>query len=235
MTPPGADRDRDRGQANLLAIGLAVLALTAALGLGTFLAETALDGERRAAGERATAVAVSGRLVAADGPLAERRTVLDASALDAADAESLAERYPALADAEFRVTVGDRVVAERGDPIDGTTVRRIVTVRETESRTLTPELSTDGGPGVTLPRRTDRVRLRIEPPPNTTVRTVRVDGRVVLHDPSGLNGTHEVPVSRLETLRLSVDGEGRLPAGSIAVTYFPATDRKAELEVTVDA
>lgn len=232
MTPPTTGADR--GQANLLAVGLAVLALTATLGLGVFLADAALDGEHREAGERATAVAVSQRLVAADGPLAERRTVLNASALDAADAERLVERYPALARADFRVTVGDRVVAERGDPTDGTTIRRIVTVRETESRTLTPALSTDGGPGVTLPRRTDRIRLRIDPPANATVRTVRVDGRVVLHDPSGLNGTHEVAVTRLETLRLSVEGEGSLPAGAVTITYFPATDRKAELTVTVD-
>jgi hypothetical protein len=233
VTSPTAGADR--GQANLLAIGLAVLALTAALGLGVFLAEGALDGERRAAGERATAVAVSQRLVAADGPFGERRTVLNASRLAGTDAAELIARYPGLADADFRVTVGDRVVAERGDPTDGTTIRRIVTVRETAPRTLTPALSTDDGPGVTLPRRTDRVRLRIEPPANATVRTVRVDGRVVLHDPSGLNGTHEVSVSWLETLDISVEGEGSLPAGSVAVTYFPATDRKAELEVTVDA
>jgi len=227
-------RRDDRGQANLLAVGLAVLALTAALGLGVFLGEAALDGERRAAGERATAVAVSQRLVAADGPLTERRTVLNASELADVDADALVERYPALAGTDFRVTVGGRVVAERGDPTDGTTVRRIVTIRQTEPRTLTPALSTDGDPGVTLPRRTDRVRLRIDPPSNATVRTVRVDGRVILHDPSGLNGTHTVAVSRLETLRLSVEGEGSLPAGAVAITYFPATDRKAELAVTVD-
>jgi len=225
----------ERAQANLLSIGLAVLALTAALGLGTFLADAALDGERRDAGERATAVAVSDRLVAADGPLAERRTVLNASALAAVDAASLVARYPALADAEFRVTVGDRVIAEQGDPTDGTTVRRIVTVRSVSPRTIAPPLSTDGDRGVTLPRRTDRIRLRIDPPANATVRTVRVDGRVVLHDPDGLNGTHVVSVSRLETVRLTVGGTGTLPAGGVELTYFPATTRKALLEVTVDA
>lgn len=230
--PPSADR---RGQANLLAVAVAAIALAGAAALGVFVADGALESTQRDADGRATAVAVSDRLVAPDGPVAAGPNVLDASKLAALDGETLAERYPVAADAAVRVRVDDRVVAERGDPTGGTTVRRIVTIREEDRRTITPSLSADGDRGVTLPRRTDRILVRIDPPENATVRTVRVDGRVVLHASGGLNGTYEVPVSRLETIRLSVDGSGPLPGGSVAVTYFPTTTRKATMAVTVDA
>ncbi len=229
---PNAGR---RGQANLLAVAIAAVALAGAAALGVFVADTAFQSAQRDADQRATAVTLSDRLVAPDGPVAERPNVLNASKLAAVDGETLVERYPVAADAAVRVRVDGRVVAERGDPDGGTTVRRIVTVREEGRRTITPSLSTDADRGVTLPRRTDRVRLRIDPPENATVRTVRVDGRVVLHAPDGLNGTYVVSVSRLETVRLSVDGTGSLPEGAVAVTYFPTTTRKATLAVTVDA
>jgi len=227
--------EQTRAQANLLAVAVAALALTAAAGLGLFIADGALQGADRASDERAMAVSLSDRLVAADGPVAERPNVVNETALSALDGDALATRYPLIADADVRIRVDDRVVVERGDPTGGTTVRRIVTVREEERRTITPSLSTDGDRGVTLPRRTDRVRIRIDPPSNTTVRTVRVDGRVVRHDPDGLNGSYAIDVSRLETVRLSVDGDGALPRGAVTVTYFPATTRKATLAVTVDA
>jgi hypothetical protein len=225
----------DRGQANLLAVVVAVLALATAAGFGVFLADAALDGERRDAGERATAVELSERLVDAEEPIATRPNVLNASRVERLDAEWIATRYPAVADAAVRVRLGDRVVAERGMPTDGTTVRRIVTVEREGRETITPALSTDGRRRVTLPRRTDRVLLRIAPPNDATVRTVRIGDRVVLHDPDGLNGTYEVTVSRLETVELSVSGDGSLPEGAVAVTYFPTVERKTTLAVTVDA
>jgi hypothetical protein len=113
----------------------------------------------------------------------------------------------------------------------GTTVRRIVLVARGQAITWRPPLE---GNAVTLPRRTDRVRLAIEPPANTTVRAVRANDRVVLRNPSGLRGRFTVHVSRFETVRLIFEAVGPLEEGDVAVTYYPERTTKAMLEVTVD-
>ena len=61
--------------------------------------------------------------------------------------------------------------------------------------------------------------------------TVRVNGRIVLHQPSGLRGTETVSVSRSETLTVSFDATA---TGRVTVTAIPERTRKATLEVTVD-
>ncbi|WP_267642398.1 DUF7263 family protein [Haloarchaeobius amylolyticus] len=225
--------DRDRGQANLVALGIALLALTAVLGVALVVADSALSGADRDPAERRVAVSLSDRLVAADGPVTARANVLDAAAVGSLDATALASQFPVGDGHDVRVRLGDRTIAESGDVTDGTSVRRIVLVERETTATLTPDLTADGA--VTLPRRTDRVDVRLAPPSGTTVTTVRANGRVVLHDPGGLRGSVTVPVSRFETTTLSFDAAGTLPPGSVDLTYYPTRTTKAVLVVTVDA
>jgi hypothetical protein len=222
----------DRAQANLVALGIALLSLTAVLGVALVVAEGALTGADRDPGERRLAVSLSNRLVAADGPLTTSANVLDADSLDALDAAVLAAEFPVVAGQDVRIRVDDATVVQTGPVEGGTTVRRIVLLERSESVSLTPALD-DGR--VTLPRRTDRVRLDIDPPTGTVVTTVRANGRVVSHNASGLGGTLTVPLSRFETTTLRFDASGPLPTGSVELTYFPTRTSKALLVVTVDA
>jgi hypothetical protein len=222
-----------RGQSNLLAVAMAMLTLTAATGLGLALADAAFVGGQRHADERRVAVALSERLVAPSSPLTARRNVLNASAVDEFDATALDAGFRVVGDRAVRLRLDDRTIAERGEPTASWTVRRIVLVQRRERVTRTPSLASDDG--VTLPRRTPRVRLTVDPPSATTVETVRVDGRVVLRNESGLDGTFTVETSRLETVRLTFEASGPLPRGAVQLAYYPATTTKATLEVTVGA
>lgn len=209
-----------RAQANIPALAVALLLLTTVTGVAVTLADGALADGQREATERATAVGLAERLVAADALLTRRANVLNATALAALDGERLEARYPTKGD--VRVRVDGEPVASVGEPQAGTTVRRTVLVATEQSTSRTM-----GGDETTLPRRTDRVRLRI--PANASVTTVRANGRVVLHDDDGLSGTYTVPVSRFETTTVRHDGER-----GVTVTSYPTRTRKATLEVTVD-
>ncbi|MFC7176293.1 DUF7263 family protein [Halosegnis marinus] len=143
---------RPRGQANLPALAVALLVVTTTAGLAFALADDAFAGATRDT-DGALAAGVADRLVAERSPLAARANVLDRPALDGTDADRLAAAFPALAGTDFRVRVGGRVVAERGDPTGGATVERVVLVRTRTERTVTPPLATTR---VTLPRRTPR-------------------------------------------------------------------------------
>jgi len=223
-TRRGRDRSSDRGQSNLAALVAALIVLTATVGVTLGLAEAALAGADRQPGERRAAVAAAERLTAADSPTTRRENVLNATALDGFTPERLTALAPPLTDAAFAVRVDDRTIVERGDPSDGVSFRRIVLVSSVEERTRT----VDADRAVTLPRRTDRVRLAFE---GADVETVRVNGRIVLHQPSGLRGTETVSVSRSETLTVSFDATA---TGRVTVTAIPERTRKATLEVTVD-
>lgn len=217
MTP-----SRARGQANLLALGVAVLLVVAAVTGTLALADAAFAGADRPAGARHAAVATAGRLVAADGPLAVRPNVLDADAVADLDTAAVTASVPALRDRAVRVELDDTVLAVRGDPV-GPTHRRIVTVATTTPRTR----SVSAAAGLVFPRRTDRIRFDFR---NASVTRVRVDGRLVLARPDGLRGTATVAVSRRATLRVNFAG-----TGTVTVTTFPTRTRKARLEVTVGA
>ncbi len=225
-----------RGQANLIALGAALLALTVAAGLGLTLADAALAGTDRQPLQRAAADGAADRLVAADAHTTRRANVLDESAIEALTVPRLEAMAPGVEGRDVRVRLGERTVVERGDPAGGVTIRRIVLVAEETTETRTIDLDTSET--ATLPRRTDRIHLAIDPDPNTTVVTVRVDDRVVLHDPGGLDGTVTVPVSRYETTTVAFETrrDGVTDAESdddVAITYYPTQASKAVLEVSV--
>lgn len=224
-----------RGQANLLALAAALVVVTAVTGVAVGVADDAFGDAQREVDDRRVAGAVADRLVSGDGPLAVRENVLNGSAVDRVDAARLREQVPALADRDLRVRLDDRTLARAGDPSGGATVRRIVLVQRRSAQTVSPPLRNVTDPTVALPRRTPRVDLAIDSPSGTTVRTVRANGRVVLHDPGGLDGEYTVRVSRYETTRLTVEATDPLPDGTLAVTYYPARTSKALLEVTVGA
>ena len=219
-----------RGQANLPALAVALLLVTTATGLGLALADGAFESADRDARERHLAVSLSERLVAADGPLTNRGNTLNRSRVESLDGQRLAEQFPVVDGSDVRVRIDGETVAARGDPTDGTTIRRVVLL---ERRTVTT-LSQVPGNSLTLPRRTPRVTLAVDPPAATTVTTVRANGRVVLHNPVGLDGEYDVSLSRFETTTLTYEHVGPLPSGSVDVTYYPARTTKAELVVTVD-
>lgn len=223
---------RARAQTNLPALAVALLVLTTTAGLGMALADGAFADAERDASTRRVAVALSERLVDPATPLTTRANVLNATAVETLTAAGLRARFPVLGDRAVRVRLDDRTLAETGTPAGGTTIRRIVLVRRTQTRTYEPSL--DVGNATTVPRRTDSVRLTVETRPRTVLHTVRADGRVVLHNASGLDGTHTVAVSRFETTRLEFAANRSLSTGAVRVTYYPARETKAVLEVTVD-
>lgn len=234
MTPRPSDRSdattRSRGQANLAALGVALVLLTAVGGLGIALADGALASADREPLDRRGATTLADRLVAPDAPTTYRANVLREGrirALTAADVEDLA---PPVRGEPVRLRLDDETLLRRGDPTAGTTVRRIALVGNRTAETRTVRLA--NASAVTLPRRTSEVRLRIDPAPGGTVETVRANDRVVLHDPAGIDGEATVGVSRYETVTLAFGVTGD-PGGEVTVTYYPTETTKSVLEVTV--
>lgn len=222
-----------RGQSNLIALVAGLVALTAATALGLALAGTAFDGADRPVEDRRVATSLSERLVSPESQLTVRANVLDGDALEDFDADDLESAFPVVGNRAVRVRLDGRTLVERGDPGGGATVRRVVLVQRREPVTMEPALTDANDYATTLPRRTTRIELRIDPPDGTTVTTVRTGDRIVLRNRSGLDGTFEVTVSRFETVRLSFDVEGSLQPGNVTLTYYPAETTKAVLEVTV--
>lgn len=217
-----------RAQANLVAVAVALVALTGVTVFGVVLADGALAAADREPLERRAAVSTADRLVAADSPLTVRANVLDGGDLPSLTLGRLETIAPALAGRTFRVRLDERVVVARGDPMDGTTVRRVVLVATRSEKTRS--LSLAAANEFTLPRRTTRVTMDLRGA--TGVETVRADGRVVLHDPGGLDGQATVAVSRFETTTLAFEGPDEV-GGTVRVTYHPERTTKAVLEVTV--
>jgi len=231
----GADAGRGigRAQANLPAFAIAVLLVTSTASLSLFVVDGAFGAVDREPIERARAAGLAAALVDADSPLAERANVLNRSRLAGLDA-TFDTAFPSASALDLRITLDEEVLVERGTPTGGTSVRRLVLVADRDTRTIEPALS-GSEQAVTLPRRASSVTVALDPPPGTTVTTLRVNDRVVLHDPAGLDGQYDVAISRFETARLAFDVSGPLPPGSVQLRYRPATTRKAVLEVTVDA
>jgi len=229
LSPESAPR-AGRGMSTLLSLVTAITVLTVVLSGTVIVVEDAFRGTQRGDAERAVAIGASDRLVAADGPIADRANVVNATALGTLDGGALRELG---ASDRFEVAValdGERV-ATAGEPDGGTVVRRIVLVETTERVERTPSL--DGPDEATLPVRTDELELSIEPPSDVTVTAVRANGHVVLANAAGLSGTHTVETARYETVRLAVEATESLSTGDVTVAYR-ATDReRARLAVTV--
>lgn len=221
-----------RAQTSLPAVGIAFLLLTGTLVVGVLAAESALRGADRQALDRRVAVGLSETLVRADAPVTERQNVMNESRLEQLTVTDLRNRYGLPPDASVRVALDGRTLVADGSPAGGITVERTVLVERGERRMLDPSL--EGTRTVTVPRRTASLNLTLRPPVDTTLQTVRVNGRVRLHNTSGLNGTYEMPVTTVETARLHFEAVGPLSNGTAVIRYEPVRTEKGRLEVTVN-
>jgi len=221
-----------RAQTSLPALGFALLVLTAVMVFGVAVADGALLGADRSALERQTAVDLSDRLVSPDVPLTDRRNVINATVLTALDGQRLRTRYGLASGTDATISVGGDTVASTGDTRGGTTISRLVVVRTVTERTIRPAFT--GGNRVTLPRRTDNATIDIDPRENTTVTIVRSNGRVILHNDSGLRGTYDVSLSPYRTVTLQFVANASLSSGSVDISYYPERTRKEQMEVRVD-
>lgn len=214
----------DRAQANLLSLAVALTALVSATALGLVVADGALAGADRDPGERRAAGTAAERLVSADATTV-RENVLDREAIESLTLADLDALAPPVANRSVQVRLGGETLLERGDPV-GATVERVVLVaaRTTRSRSV----AVADGDDLTLPRRTDRVELTFGS--GSSVETVRVNGRVVLHDPGGLSGQFVIEPSRYETTTLSFSGG----VAQVGIESRPLRTEKATLRVTVD-
>ncbi|WP_324663310.1 DUF7263 family protein [Haloarcula sediminis] len=219
-----------RAQTTLPAVAVALVVLTLVTALALGLADSAIASADRTPEERRVAAATAERLVAADGPVADRANVLNGTRVDGFDAATLRETAPATAGYAVTVRLGDETVATTGDAGRGTTVRRLVLVERTETRSVDPERRR-----VTLPRRATSATVRFSPDNGTAVRTVRVNGQVRLHNDTGLRGSFEVDLTPYRTTRIEFQTPGRITAGSVQIAYETPRTTKTTLSVMVDA
>lgn len=222
-----------RAQTSLPALGVALVLLTAVTGLGVAMADTAIAGAERTPDERRVAAAIADKLVAADGPLTTRSNVLNRSRVTEFSRSDLERSAPPAAEYAVTVELAGDAIAGSGTVHSGTRISRLVVVESRETRTLTPDLTTTDA--VTLPRRSAQATVTIDPPPGTTVWTVRANDRVVLHNRSGLDGSYEVPLVPYETTALRFQRAGRLEPGNVTIGYDAPRSTKETLVVTVDA
>jgi len=221
-----------RGQTHLPALAVALLVVTTTAGLGFAIADRAFAEADRDADQRRVAVALSERLVSPGDTVTVRANVLNRSALTGMTREQFRQRYPVIGNRSVRIRLDERTVLRDGTPADGTTIRRVILVHTVERRTYEPRFRVSNA--TTLPRRTDRVKIAIEPSAATAVRTVRVNERVGLHNATGLRGNFSIDVSRFETTTLEFAANRSMARGDVRVWYFPSETTKATLAVTVD-
>lgn len=220
----------DRGQTTLPAVGLALVLLTAVTALSVAMADSAITGADRTPDERRAAAATADRLVAADGPLGDRANVLNESRTAAFTEVELRRVAPPAEEYAVAVTLNGERIAKSGDPVSGTTIRRLVLLERPRTETLEPDGST-----ATVPRRADEATVTLSPSNGTTIRTVRANDRVVLHNASGLDGTFEVSLVPSRTTTLRFQAVGVISPGTIRVVYDAPRTTKTTLAVTVDA
>jgi hypothetical protein len=226
-----------RAQANLLGFAAAVVVVTTVTVTGVAIASDALaDADRE---PRATHAAerLATHLVAADAAHTRDRNVLRAGDTANLTASDLDDAVPPIRDRSFSIVLGGDTLVERdnGDARrtdDTVRVERRVRVERAVDRSRRVDLTTRGS--ATLADHTGRFVLRIDTERTRTVRTVRADGRVVLHDPSGLSGRYVVsaPETRPLTVGFESDGDG---PGTVHVMWTATNASVERLVVSVGA
>lgn len=229
MIPDGRSTS-ERGQANLVAVAVAVVLVTAATGVALAMAAATHDTDgSESTRERRLAGATAERLVAADSPVTVRRQVVDTERVADVDAETLPS--PTVApDVGVAVDLGGETVFRRGTVRDGTAVRRLVLAGAGTTATRRTNLSR---PNVTVPRGVSTVAVT-PIAPNTTVTTLRLDGRVVRYDPSGIEGRHRLRVDPATATTVRAETVANR-SGTLVLRYRRLDGTPTALEVRVDA
>ncbi|MFB6104871.1 MAG: hypothetical protein ABEJ57_07315 [Halobacteriaceae archaeon] len=221
---------RRRAQSNLIAVVVALVLVTAAIGVALAVAGTPFRGDRVSPVDRRVAADVASTLLAADSPVTRRHLVLNRSALASLDAATV-RALTGLPD-EIGVTVAfeGRSLIEAGTGNEGATVRRVVTVTTWTWERSTPAFANTSA--LTLSP-APRVRIGFNTSA-TTIETVRVDGRVVLHDPDGLTGQVTLRLPRTESVNISFTATGELDEGAVWIAVPTVETETGVLAVTVD-
>jgi len=223
-----------RGQANLLGFAAAVIVVATVTVTGVALASDALADADRQPGATHAAERLATHLVAADATHTRDRNVLRADRTATLTLADLDTAVPPIRGRPVSVSLGGDALVERG--VDarhaGGTVRveRRVRVERAVARTQRVDLATRGS--LTLPDHTGRLVIRIDT--TRTVRTVRADGRVVLHDPSGLSGRYVVGVPEVRPLTVEFESDGGGP-GTVQVSWTATNASVEELVVRIGA
>jgi hypothetical protein len=220
-----------RAQANLPALAVAVVLLTTGTVAAVTLGVDALHGADRDPADRRVAGSVAERLVSGDGPLTRRAGVLDGPSIESLNGTALDRLVPAAAGRSVRIELDGETILSRGDPAGGVTVRRVVRVARPVERERVIDLASTRR--VRLRNRTGTVALDVDPGANTTVRTIRANRRVLLHDPDGLDGTATVRLPRSDRQNLTVAATENA-TGTVRLTHVRANESDAVLAVTVD-
>jgi hypothetical protein len=226
-----------RGQANLLGFAVAVVVVAAVAVTGVAIASDALADADRQPGATHAAERLTTHFVAADAAHTRGRNVLRAAPVANLTAADLDAAVPPVRGRPIAVALGGDTLVER----DGAAARRTdsavrverrVRVERSVTRTQRADLTARGA--VTLPDHAGPVVIRIDTERTRTVRTVRADGRVVLHDPSGLSGRYAVTVPDTRPLTLDVGSDGDGP-GTVQVSWTATNASVEELVVRVGA
>lgn len=226
-----------RGQANLLGFAAAVVVVVTVTVTGVAVASDALGDADRTPKSTHAAERLATHLVAADAAHTRDRNVLRADRTAALTDDDLDAAVPPVRDRSLSVSLGGDTLVERGDtdvrPTDGAVqVDRRVRVERAVDRSRRVDLATQGS--VTLSDHTGRLVVRIDTDRTRTVRTVRADGRVVLHDPSGLSGRYVVSVPETRPLTVGFESDGDGP-GTASVSWTATNASVERLVVSVGA
>ena len=224
-----------RGQANLLGFAAAVVVVATVTVTGVAIASDALGDADRHPKSTHAAERLATHLVAADAAHTRERNVLRAGRTANLTRNDLDAAVPPVRGRSLSVTLGGDTLVERGDgdvpPTDGAVrVERRVRVERAVDRTQRVDLTTRGS--VTLPDHTGRVVIRVDTERTRTVRTVRADGRVVLHDPAGLSGQYVVGVPGVRPLTVGFESAGAGP-GEVEVLWTATNASVERLVVSV--
>ncbi len=208
-----------RAQSNLAALAVSLLLVSAALGAALGVAGGAFAAaDRDAAADQAAEAVADGLLREFGAPERANALVLPTSVNESV----LRERVPAARSRSVGVALGNRSLVSGSG---AGTARRLVAVLtpvRVENRSLA-----DGDAAVSG----STARLELRPAAGADVEWVRVDGRPVLANRSGLNGTYRLPLA----------GEGphriRVSSGGTASRVWGVTyrERGAVLRVSADA
>ncbi|MFD1597703.1 DUF7263 family protein [Halobellus rarus] len=226
-----------RAQANLIGFAVALVVVTTVTVAGATLANDALaDADRQPEATRA-AEALAAHLVDDDAAHTRGRNALRAGPVSNLTAAALDDAVPPIRGRSVRVSLGGDVLLERegsDGPVDARAVRIERRVRVVESTPRARRVGLDDRSEVVVDDHDGRVSIHVETGRFRTLTTVRAGGRVVLHDPSGLDGSYDVSVPRRRPLTVKFESSGR-GGGTATVGWTARTGTVERLVVTVGA